>query len=129
MTSLSSILLRASETASPTLIPAFFNSSAAARNLGFSLMLEVNLANTNQRQHKQKTGINLPEPSRMQLWPVSWLLSPGTYPHHPVIVSRSPAALCFSSTRPSALPQKSEMVILGFHSAMLMKNEMQLVVG
>jgi len=41
MISLSSIVLNASETASPTLMPVFFNSSAAARSLGFSLMLEV----------------------------------------------------------------------------------------
>jgi hypothetical protein len=40
-TSLSSIVLSASETASPTLTPPFLSSSAAARNRGFSLMLEV----------------------------------------------------------------------------------------
>ena len=39
--SLSSIVLSASETASPTLTPRFLSSSAAARNRGFSLMLEV----------------------------------------------------------------------------------------
>lgn len=42
MTSLSSIVLRASETASPTLTPVFLSSSAAARKRGFSLILEVN---------------------------------------------------------------------------------------
>jgi hypothetical protein len=40
-TSLSSIVLSASETASPTLTPRFLSSSAAARSRGFSLMLEV----------------------------------------------------------------------------------------
>ena len=39
--SLSSIVLSASETASPTLTPPFLSSSAAARSRGFSLMLEV----------------------------------------------------------------------------------------
>jgi hypothetical protein len=39
--SLSSIVLSASETASPTLMPPFLSSSAAARSRGFSLMLEV----------------------------------------------------------------------------------------
>jgi hypothetical protein len=39
--SLSSIVLSASETASPTLTPRFFSSSAAARNRGFSLILDV----------------------------------------------------------------------------------------
>jgi hypothetical protein len=40
-TSLSSIVLSASETASPTLTPRFLSSSAAARNRGFSFMLDV----------------------------------------------------------------------------------------
>lgn len=47
MTSLSSMVLSASETASPTLIPAFFSSSAAARNFGFSLILEVSCDTVN----------------------------------------------------------------------------------
>ena len=42
ISSLSSIVLRASPTASPTLMPALRSSSAAARSRGFSLMLEVN---------------------------------------------------------------------------------------
>jgi len=46
--------LSASETASPTLIPAFFNSSAAARNLGFSLILDVSLVNVHQSQYIEK---------------------------------------------------------------------------
>ena len=41
MTSLSSIVLSASETASPTLMPAFLSSSAAALKRGFSFILEV----------------------------------------------------------------------------------------
>lgn len=39
--SLSSIVLSASDTASPTLTPVFFSSSAAARRRGFSLILDV----------------------------------------------------------------------------------------
>ena len=42
MISLSSIVLSASETASPTLTPVFLSSSAAALKRGFSLILEVN---------------------------------------------------------------------------------------
>lgn len=40
--SLSSMDFKASETASPTFTPVFLSSSAAARSLGFSLILEVN---------------------------------------------------------------------------------------
>jgi hypothetical protein len=42
MTSLSSMVFRASVTASPTLTPVFLSSSAAARRRGFSFILEVN---------------------------------------------------------------------------------------
>lgn len=42
MSSLSSIVRNASDTASPTLTPALCSSSAAARSFGFSLMLLVN---------------------------------------------------------------------------------------
>ena len=42
MSSLSSIVRSASDTASPTFTPALWSSSAAALSFGFSLILEIN---------------------------------------------------------------------------------------
>ena len=53
MSSLSSIVRNASDTASPTLTPALCSSSAAARSFGFSLMLLVNY-NQYASQHNHK---------------------------------------------------------------------------
>jgi len=54
--SLSSIVLSASVTASPTLTPPFLSSSAAARSRGFSLMLEVSCIKINKHPHHEIHG-------------------------------------------------------------------------
>ncbi len=75
--SLSSIVLSASETASPTLTPPFFSSSAAARSRGFSLMLDVSYIVEYPPPHQINNSL------------------PAQVPRMPRTLARSYAALAF----------------------------------